>query len=138
VYVIRFVPQSVSASRTAIERIDPTLDRAARGMGATSVGVFRRVTLPLAAPGILTGGVLVFVAAAKELPATLILRPTGFDTLATRIWDATTVAHWSAAAIPALALVLLGAIPTWYLLIRPSALARDTGTAEQLGVRAGD
>ena len=70
-------------------------------------------------PGLLAGGGLVFLTSMKELPATLILRPTGFETLATRIWSEAAVSAWSRAAIPSLLLLLVSAIPVWALVIAP-------------------
>ena len=64
----------------------PVLDDVARSLGRTSWGAIRSVTLPLAAPGVAAGGMLVLLSAMKELPATLILRPTGVETLATELW----------------------------------------------------
>lgn len=120
-YVIRFLPQSVGATRSAIERINPALEDAARGLGRGGIGVLRHVTLPLAGPGIATGAILVFLTAMKELPATLVLRPTGFDTLATEIWSQTSVSDYRDAALPALVLVALSVVPLWLLVIRPAA-----------------
>ena len=77
------------------------------------------MTLPLAAPGVAAGGLLVLLSAMKELPATLILRPTGVETLATELWTRTTVAAYSAAAPFAVALILIAAVPA-FLLARAS------------------
>lgn len=109
-YVIRFLPQAVEGARDGLVRADPGLEEAARGLGVGRLGVLRRVTLPLAAPGIAAGAMLVFLTAMKELPATLILKPTGFETLATRIWEASNTASYSEAAIPALILIGISAI----------------------------
>ncbi|MBJ7458885.1 MAG: iron ABC transporter permease [Thermoleophilaceae bacterium] len=108
-YVIRFIPQAIEGARTGLERADPGLDEAARGLGAGRMRVFRRVTLPLAAPGVAAGAMLVFLTAMKELPATLILKPTGFETLATRIWAAANTGSYSQAAVPALILIAISA-----------------------------
>lgn len=120
-YVIRFLPQAVGATRASLERVNPALESAARGMGSSTLGTFRRVTLPLAGPGIAAGAMLVFLTAMKELPATLVLRPTGYETLATEIWNQTSVSHYSEAALPALVLVAISAVPLWLLVIRPVA-----------------
>lgn len=139
-YVIRFLPQAVGATRASIERIDPALEDAARGMGSSSWGVLRHVTLPLAGPGIAAGAMLVFLTVMKELPATLVLRPTGFETLATEIWNQTSVSDYRDAALPALVLVALSAVPLWLLVIRPVSgvrLARS-GTAPPGDSGAGD
>lgn len=139
-YVIRFLPQAVGATRSALERVNPALESAARGMGSSTWDAFRRVTAPLAGPGILAGAMLVFLTAMKELPATLVLRPTGFETLATEIWNETSVSDYSDAALPALVLVVLSAVPLWLLVIRPVSgvdAARDA-TAPPGDSGAGD
>lgn len=109
-YVIRFLPQAVGASRSAILRSDPALEEAARGLGHGRWSVFRRITLPLAAPGVAAGAMLVFLTAMKELPATLILKPIGFETLATRIWEAAQTGSYAAAAVPSLILIAISAV----------------------------
>lgn len=118
-YTVRGLPLAISGARSGWERIDPRLEQAARGMGRGPLDVFRRITLPLAAPSVLAGAALVFLTAMKELPATLILRPTGFETPATLVWRQTSVSDYGQAAIPALLLVAVAAIPTYLLLIRP-------------------
>jgi iron(III) transport system permease protein len=77
--------------------------------------VLRTITAPLAAGGVLAGAALVFLTAVKELPATLILAPIGFETLSTEIWSATSVAFYERGAIPSLVLLLISA-PALYLL----------------------
>lgn len=116
-YVVRFLPQALSGAQDAFARVDPTLEQAARGLGAGPGAVLRRVTFPLVAPGLLAGATLVFLSTMKELPATLLLRPIGFDTLATEVWSATEASAYSAAAIPALGLIVLSA-PVVYALQR--------------------
>ena len=116
-YVVRFFPQAVAASHSALLAVNPRLEEAARGLGRSPRGAFVSVTAPLLAPGLLAGAALVFLSAMKELPATLLLRPIGFDTLATEIWTATTVGAYARAAVPALLLVVLSA-PFVYLLLR--------------------
>ena len=118
-YAIVFMARSVGVVRTSLERVPPVLEDTARTLGSTSREVLRRVTLPLAGPGIATGFLLVLLAVMKELPVTLFLRPTGMRTLATELWSNTEVVSYSAAAPYALALVVLAAIPT-YILTRPS------------------
>ncbi len=114
-YVVRFLPEALAASGSALRLVDPRLEDAARGLGRRNVGVLVRVTLPLARPGVLAGAALVFLSAMKELPATLLLRPIGFETLATEIWQATNVAAYSEAALPALLLILVS-VPFVYVL----------------------
>ena len=109
-YVVRFIPQSVGSTRTSILQVNPRLDEAARTLGKSKLESFRAVTLPLIAPGIVAGAALVFLTTMKELPATLLLRPTGFETLVTRIWAAESAGLYGYAAIPALALILVSGI----------------------------
>jgi iron(III) transport system permease protein len=108
-YVVRFLPQALAGSASALRTVDPRLEEAARGLGGSPIEVVARVTAPLAAPGILAGGALVFLSAMKELPATLLLRPIGFDTLATEIWRHTALGAYSRAAPAALLLILVSA-----------------------------
>jgi iron(III) transport system permease protein len=110
-YLVRFLAvgsQSVEASLTRIPR---SLDEAARSLGAGGARTLRAIHLPLARRGLLVAATLVFVDVMKELPATLLLRPFGFETLAVVIWRRTAEALWVEAAAPALALVLAGLGP---------------------------
>jgi iron(III) transport system permease protein len=114
-YVIRFYPQALAGASSALSRVSPRLEEAARGLGRSPRRAFLTVTAPLAAPGLLAGAALVFLSTMKELPATLLLRPIGFETLATDVWTATTVGSYSQAALPALLLIGFSA-PFVYLL----------------------
>jgi iron(III) transport system permease protein len=106
-YVVRFLPQAVGSTRASLLQVDPNLPAAARVLGRSPRAAFREVTLPLVAPGVLAGAALVFLTTMKELPATLLLRPTGFDTLVTRIWRAESAGYFGEAALPALILVVV-------------------------------
>lgn len=119
--VVRFLPEAVGASRLSLLQVSPRLEEAARGLGASSLRTVLRVTAPLAAPGMLAGAALVLLTTMKELPVTLLLRPTGYDTLATTIWTAATDAAFGRAAAPALLLIGLSAIPTLLLAARDRA-----------------
>lgn len=110
-YVVRFLPQAVGATRTALLQVNPNTEDAARGLGNSRLQVFGRVTLPQIYPGLVSGGLLVFLTVMKELPVTLLVSPIGFDTLATRVWSATSEAFFAGAALPALILVLVSAVP---------------------------
>jgi iron(III) transport system permease protein len=118
-YVVRFLPQAIASVKSALANVPPSLEEAGRSLGRSPAGVLRRVTLPLVTPGLLVGAALVFLTAMKELPATLILRPTGFETLATSIWAASSEGIYSEAALPALILVAVSALPVYLLVIRP-------------------
>jgi iron(III) transport system permease protein len=93
-YVLRHMPQAVRASSSALNQLSPSLEEASRTLGRNSWQTMAQVTLPLILPGLLAGGALVFLTSLKELPATLLLRPAGFDTLAVRVWV------WAAEGFP--------------------------------------
>ena len=110
-YVVRFLPEALGSTRTSLLQVNPNAEKAALGLGRGRLSAFTRVTLPQVLPGVTGGAMLVFLTAMKELPATLILSPIGFDTLATEIWATTTEAFFTRAALPALILVALSSIP---------------------------
>ncbi|NKE35426.1 iron ABC transporter permease [Natronococcus sp. JC468] len=115
-YVVRFVPQAVGSIRSTTLQVDPALIEAARTLGESPTGSFRKITLPLIAPGVTAGAALVFLTTMKELPATLMLRPTGFDTLVTIIWRAQEAAYYQYAVIPALLLLAVSGLSLVVLL----------------------
>ena len=117
-YVVLFLPQAVGAMRASLLQVTPSLEEASRLLGSGSLATFRRVVVPLTRPGVVAGGALVFLTCMKELPATLLLAPTGFGTLATRVWTATSEAFLARAAAPALALVALSSLPMAVLVLR--------------------
>lgn len=117
-YVVLFLPQALGAMRTSLMQINPRLEEASRLLGRGSISTLWSVVLPLARPGVLAGGALVFLTCMKELPATLLLAPTGYPTLATQVWSATSEAFFARAAAPALALVLLSSVPMAVLVLR--------------------
>jgi len=106
-YAIRFLPQAIGPARTSLVQVSPRLIEAARTLGQSEAGAFRSITLPLLRPGLIAGAALVFLTTVKELPITLLVAPTGFDTLATAIWGAATEGFYARAAAPALLLMLL-------------------------------
>ena len=117
-YTLRHMPQAVRASEAALRQLSPSLQEASRILGRTPLQTFREVTLPLIFPGLLSGGALVFLTSLKELPATLLLRPAGFDTLAVRIWVWVQDGFYIQAAPAALSLILTSALPLSFLLRR--------------------
>jgi iron(III) transport system permease protein len=117
-YAVHFLPQAVGATRAALLQVRPSLEEAARSLGRSPAGVVVTVSAPLASSGILAGGALVFLTTMKELPATLLLAPLGFETLATSVWTATSEAFFARGAAPALLLVLVSALPMYLLVIR--------------------
>lgn len=117
-YVILYLSPAVGAARTSLLQISPHIEEAARGLGRTPVRVLSSVTLPLMMPGVLSGAALVFLLVMKELPATLILSPIGFSTLATSIWAALDEGYFARAAAPALLLILVSSVPLAFLMLR--------------------
>ncbi|GAB1691994.1 ABC transporter permease [Krasilnikovia sp. M28-CT-15] len=142
-YAALFLPLAVAAVGAAAAQAPPVLDDVARSLGRSPLRAFTSVTAPLVAPGLAAGTALVFLTCMKELPATLLLRPTGMDTLATELWTHTGVAAYAAAAPYAALLVALSAIPAWFLAARSGALgprrsgalSRNTTTARPGGAR---
>lgn len=114
-YVVLFLPLAVGAVRSTVEAIPEPLEDVSATLGESRLGTGARVLLPLALPGVLAGGALAFLTIAKELPATLLLRPTGADTLATRMWAHTDVLAYGQAAPYAAALILVAALPALVL-----------------------
>jgi iron(III) transport system permease protein len=123
-YAVRFLPQAVGSARASLLQISPRLEEAARSLGRSPRQVLMSITGPLLRPGLSTGLALVFLTGMKELPATLLLAPTGFHTLATRIWSATEDAFFARAAAPALLLVLVSAAAVWLILAQEEKGAR--------------
>ncbi|WP_123534115.1 ABC transporter permease [Halosimplex salinum] len=115
-YVVRFMPQAIGSIQTSTMQVDSRLIEAARTLGRSRLEAFRAVTFPLILPGIVTGAALVFLTSMKELPATLLLRPFGFDTLVTFIWRAEEAGMYGQAAIPAFVLVLVSGLSMGVLL----------------------
>lgn len=119
-YGVRFMAVAHGPIDSSFERIRPSLWQAARSLGASNWEILWRVSIPLLRTGLLSAGLLVFVEVMKEMPATLLLRPFGWDTLATRIFEMTSEGEWERAALPAVTLVLAGLIPV-VMLVRRSA-----------------
>ena len=117
-YGILYLSQAVSTQRTALLQIPPGIEEAARSLGRNPRQVLATITLPIIRPGILTGFGLVFLTAMKELPATLILSPIGFKTLAMQVWSAVSEAFFAQAALPALILIGASSIPLAVLALR--------------------
>jgi iron(III) transport system permease protein len=134
-YAVLFLPLAVGAVVAAAAQAPPRMEEAARSLGSHPFEVLRRVTLPIIAPGIGAGTALVFLTCMKELPATLLLRPTGMDTLATELWTNTSVGAYAAAAPYAVLLVALAAVPTFALAARTGVLTKaQTGVLTRGGV----
>ncbi|MXY45504.1 MAG: iron ABC transporter permease [Chloroflexi bacterium] len=117
-YAVLFFPVALGSVRSALLQISPRLEDAARCLGHNPLRVMMRVTLPLMRSGVLMGAALVFLLTMKELPATLILGPLDFKTLATSVWGATQEAFFAQAAAPALMIILTSSIPLTLLALR--------------------
>jgi iron(III) transport system permease protein len=125
-YVARFLAPGLQAVEAGLARIPHSLDEAARGLGARPGRTLIRVHLPLLRTALVAGALLVFLEVMKEMPATLLLRPFGVDTLAVEVWQRTSESLWVAAAVPALTIVAVDVLPVALLirLGRPTTFAR--------------
>jgi iron(III) transport system permease protein len=115
-YLVLFLPQSVGTLRSSLLQVYPQLEESARSLGRTSWQTLKEITLPLVCPGVLSGAALVFLTAIKELPATLLLAPIGFNTLAMHIWKATENVAYGDAAAGSLAMLVVSISSTLLLL----------------------
>lgn len=118
VYLAMFLPLSLGAVEAGMRRVGPALEEVSRSLGVGSWGTLRRITLPLIRKSMLAGAALVFLSVIKELPATLLLRPTGFDTLPVRIWSATNEIFYTQASFASLALISFSAVPIYLFVVR--------------------
>ena len=117
-FVVLLLPLAVGATRASLLQVSPRIEEAARSVGRRPLTVMRTITAPLAAGGVAAGAALVFLTAVKELPATLVLAPIGFETLSVEIWTATSVGFYERGAIPSLVLLLISAPPLYLLTTR--------------------
>lgn len=128
-YAIRFFSVAMGPVQSTLTRIRPSYQEAAHSLGANQWQVLWRLYLPLLTPGLLTALLLVLVDTMKELPATLLLRPFGWDTLAVRIYELTGEGQWRRAALPALTLVTLSIAPV-VLMVRGSRISAKSALAD--------
>ena len=117
-YLVRFMAVAYGPLESSLAKIRPSLPEAARSLGLGGVRLFVRVYVPLLLPGTLSAALLVFVDVLKEMPATLLMRPFGWDTLAVRIFEMTSEGEWARASLPALTLVVVGLLPVIGLIRR--------------------
>jgi iron(III) transport system permease protein len=117
-YVVHFGAQSMRAAQVSVGGVPSRLDDAARMLGAGRARRFLTVEVPLMMPGLLAGAGLVLLSTMKELPATLLLRPTRFETLAVRIWNASEDGFLAEVGLASLVLVLFSGVLTWLLVTR--------------------
>ena len=115
-YLVRFMAVGYNSVESSLDKITPNMEQAARTMGAGPLRVLRRIHLPLVSTGMAAGAILIFVDVMKELPATLMLRPFGMDTLALWSYFLANEGFWEAAAIPALTILVVGLIPVFILM----------------------
>jgi len=115
-YVVHFLPAGLQSMEPALQQVTPNLEEASRSLGVSTAATLRRVTLPLVRNGFVVAWVLMFLQSMKELPATLLLRPVGFDTLAVRVWLEASEEYYQLAAPSALLIVIM-TIPAILLLL---------------------
>ena len=131
-YLVRFLAVSSQTLEAGLVKITPSMDMAARSLGTSPGGVLRHIHMPLLRGSLGCAAILVFVDVMKEMPATLLLRPFGYDTLAVRIWQLTSESFWEAAALPALTIVAGGILPVLLLIRRlPPAIMRNRAMQER-------
>ncbi len=117
-YIVHFLPAGLQSMEPAIQQVTPNLEEAARSLGLGLLQTMRKVTLPLVRTGFIVAWVLMFLQSMKELPATLLLRPVGFDTLAVRVWLEASEEYYQLAAAPALLIVMMSLPALWLLVSR--------------------
>ncbi len=135
-YLGLFLPNAISVLKTPFTQIPTAIDEVARSFGYTQFQVIRKVILPAALPGVLSATAFVSLTIIKELPATLVLRPTGIETMATRLWAETSVNAFAAAAPYAALLIVLAGIPALLLNqeIRRSQISSNLNMSEDSNV----
>ena len=138
-YAIRFLAISAGGIEAGFSKIPTSFDGAARSLGETKAGTVRRIHLPLLAPAIGAAAILVFVDCMKELPATLLLRPIGFETLATHIYQEASRGSYEDGAVAALLIVLVGLGPVVLLarMSRPMLVLSGRSDAAAQDLSAG-
>jgi iron(III) transport system permease protein len=110
-YLVRFLSPALGAFETGMDSVKPNMDKAARTLGSTTPEIITRVHLPLLRTSLMTGALIVFVDVMKELPATLILRPFNYDTLAVQAYRLASDERLADAAVPSLIIVAFGLLP---------------------------
>jgi len=110
-YMVRFLAAALGAYEGGQAMVPTNMDAAARSLGQGPIGTLRRVHLPILAPSLLTAVLIVFVDVMKELPATLIMRPFNFDTLAVQAYRLASDERLDGAAVPSLVIVAMGLLP---------------------------
>jgi iron(III) transport system permease protein len=124
-YVVRFMSIGFNSVDSSLTKVTPTMEQAARVMGARPWRVLWRIYLPLISSGMTAGAILVFVDVMKELPTTLMLRPFGLDTLALWGYFLASESFWQAASIPSLTILVVGLLPVFLLMRMGDRRAHD-------------
>ena len=114
-YLVLFLPNGLAAMSTPISQVPASVIEASQSLGDSYRKTLTRVVLPIASPGLIAASALVMLTVLKELPATLLLRPSGTETLATRLWSATEELAYAQAAPYALVLVIIAGLPALFL-----------------------
>jgi iron(III) transport system permease protein len=122
-YLARFLTVGFNPVESGLQRITRSIDEAAASLGVVGTQLIRKVHVPLLRTSLATAATLVFVDVMKEMPITLITRPPGWDTLAVRVWEMTSEGEWERAALPAVAIVLVGLVPAAMLTRRGAHVA---------------
>ncbi len=122
-YLVRFMAAALGAVDAGLSNIKPSLDDAARSLGRTEAGMLKSIHIPLLSGSLLTALLIVFVDVMKELPATLIMRPFNFDTLAVQAYRLASDERLEQAAVPSLVIAALGLVP---VLLLCRAIAKDS------------
>ncbi len=117
-YAIRFLAVGFGAVDAGLQRVTRSIDEAARVMGTSTPALLLRVHLPMLRASLFTAAALSFVDIMKEMPITLMTRPFGWDTLAVRVFEMTSEGEWERAALPSVAIILVGLIPVIFLASR--------------------
>ncbi|TXG93489.1 MAG: iron ABC transporter permease, partial [Rhodocyclaceae bacterium] len=110
-YLVRFLAVALQTVSASLSKITPSMDDAAKSLGCAQGEMLRRVHVPLLRGSLFTAGLLVFVDVMKELPATLVMRPFNFDTLATQTYTLASDERLAEASTAALAIVAVGLVP---------------------------
>jgi iron(III) transport system permease protein len=134
-YAVLFLAKSVASTSSSLALVPPQLKEVAATLGKSKSKIATEVVFPIAFPSMSLGILLVFLTAMKELPATLMLRPTGMDTLATQIWSAASISRFNEAAPYALILVAIAAVPTFILTLPRTGNREEAGNEIEKKVR---
>ena len=137
-YLIRFFSVALGPISTSMERIKPVYQHVSQTLGVTQWPMIRRVYMPMMSTGILTALLLVLVDVMKEMPATLLLRPFGSETLAVRIYELTSEGEWERAALPALVLVVLSIFPVILMIRRTSVRRSNSASLREANTQDGE